>query len=68
MDHGDSVVDSVEEVRKVDGSQMMPTFEHEASSQPRLGPGVNGRCVSGDHESFQVIRHLRKKWRRKTGR
>lgn len=59
----------VEEVREVDRSQMMPTFEqHEALSQPQLGPGVNGRGASGDHESFQIIRRSRKKWKRKTGR
>lgn len=50
----------MEEVREVDRSQMMPTFEqHEALSQPQLGPGVNGRGVSGDHESFQIIRRSR---------
>lgn len=49
------------EVREVDESQTMPTFEQqEASSRPQLGPGVNGRCVNGDHETFQIIRHLRK--------
>lgn len=60
MRHGDLAVDLVEEVREVDRSQMMPTFEqHEALSQPQLGPGVNGRGASGDHESFQIIRRSR---------
>lgn len=40
MRHGDLAVDLVEEVREVDRSQMMPTFEqHEASSQPSLDQG-----------------------------
>lgn len=53
MRHGDLAVDLVEEVREVDRSQ------HEALSQPQLGPGVNGRGASGDHESFQIIRRSR---------
>lgn len=62
LDHGDLLVDWMEEVReKV--AQMMPSFSHEASGggHCQLGPGENGRCASGDHKSFQIMRHLRKK-------
>lgn len=62
MDHEDLVVDWMQEVREREGTQMTPTFKVKvnASLNQEQEEVQMHDHVGGNHESFQIIRHLKR--------